>query len=224
MTTRVLVLSAHPDDETIGMGGTIAKLASDGHEVHLCVLTSSFPPLWPAEEYETRRRQCLAAAKVLGIKETHFLDYPTTMTDTVPQNEMNTKISEILKLVSPEVVYAPTINDIHIDHRHLSLSAFVSTRPFVNVGGPRALYFFEVPISSDWGGSLYGSSFTPNTFVNIERFLQTKLAAFMEYELETREPPHPRSIEFVTNWARYRGGFVGLMYAEAFQLVYNVLR
>jgi len=221
---RVLVLSAHPDDETIGMGGTIAKLASEGHEVHLSVLTSSFPPLWPKEEYEVRRRQCLAAAKVLGIKQTHFLDYPTTMTDTVPQNEINTKIAEIVKQVDPSVVYAPTINDIHIDHRHLSLASFISARPYAKVGGPTTLYFFEVPISSDWGGSLYGSTFTPNTFVDIEGFLQTKLAAFKEYELENREPPHPRSSEFVENWARFRGGFVGLMYAEAFQLVYNILR
>jgi LmbE family N-acetylglucosaminyl deacetylase len=214
---RVLAIAPHPDDETIGAGGTIARHAAQGDEVLLCIVTQAYSPPWPEGIVETMRWQVETAGKILGIKRTFFLGFPTVKLNTVPNAELTSALQKVVDEVRPEVVYTSSAGDVNQDHRIVFEATLVATRPLPGSAVRRVLCYEGSP-----SGRFGNAPFAPNVFADIEAFLDKKLEAMKCYQTELQEPPHPRSLAGLELIARERGHSVGLGAAECFQLVREI--
>jgi LmbE family N-acetylglucosaminyl deacetylase len=212
---RVVCLAAHPDDETLGAGGTLLRHAAAGDETALIVATVAHPPRWPEDLVRQKRAECLAAAEALRIGEVRFLEFRTMHLNTLPAIELNDAVERTLAEWRPEIVYAPPCDDLNRDHAALFEAALVAARP-TGRGGVRALYSYEIPTTTRFN---HGSRWAANTYVEIGDYLEQKLSAMAAYASELREPPHPRSLEAIRVFARERGVAVGLPAAEAHMLI-----
>jgi LmbE family N-acetylglucosaminyl deacetylase len=216
---RVLVISAHPDDEVIGAGGTLARHVAEGADVFWCIVTQGYSPPWPADVVATARRQVEKVRQVLGIRQTFFCGFPTVKLNTIPHGELSSSLQKIVTEVRPEVVYLPPGSDINRDHRIVFDATLVATRPFPDSPVRRVLCYEIGPTGR------YGSTtFTPNVFVDIEPYLEKKLEAMACYDTELKDFPHPRSLEGLRLIAQERGMSVGLKAAECFQLIREIQR
>jgi LmbE family N-acetylglucosaminyl deacetylase len=220
----VLVVAAHPDDEVLGAGGTIAKLAAAGRRVEILILgegatsrfdqrTSADPALASALTEAARR-----AAARLGTAHVSFLGLPDNRFDSLPLLDVIKPIEALIAKVNPEIVFTHHGGDLNVDHVVAHRAVLTATRP-VPGSGVRAVYAFEVPSATEWAFQQFTPAFTPNVFVDIETTLSAKLAAMAEYETESRPFPHPRSPEIITALARVRGSAMGVAAAEAFALI-----
>jgi len=214
---RILVIAPHPDDETIGAGGTIARSVAEGSEVYLCIVTQGYSPPWPEDIVETQRRQVEAVQKVLGIKQVFFLGFPTVKLNTVPNTELTSALQKVVGEVRPEAVFTSSACDINQDHRIVFDATLVATRPLPG-SSVRRLLCYEVGPTGRFGNGV----FVPNVYIDISDFLEKKLDAMRCYKTELQEPPHPRSLEGLKLLALERGMGVGLKAAECFQLVREV--
>src|SRR5688572_18588370 len=127
MTKRILVVAPHPDDETLGAGGAIAKFIEQGHEVAVLVVSGHLPPLYRLEDYETTVEEAKKAFAVLGVKSSRFLEIPATMVAQQPVHVVNGKITEVFKELKPHIVLCP-FPDRHVDHRAVFEGVMVATR------------------------------------------------------------------------------------------------
>ncbi|MEE9398693.1 MAG: PIG-L deacetylase family protein [Dehalococcoidales bacterium] len=218
---KVLIIAAHPDDETMGAGGTIVKHIKCGDEVYLCVVTKAYSPEWSAEIIKVKREEVSKAAEILGIKRVHFLDLPTVKLDTVPQKELNELLLKKVEEIQPEIIYTTHRGDLHKDHRLVCEATMVVIRPFPG-STVRKVLCYELLSSTELGGSLAESSFIPNMYVDISETLETKLKAMAVYQSELKEYPHPRSLEAIAALAKFRGSTIGVEAAEAFMLVREI--
>jgi LmbE family N-acetylglucosaminyl deacetylase len=224
---RVLVLVAHPDDEVLGCGGTLAALHA-GDEITVVMLADgetsdnadlSLPPRQLAE---ARRAMARAAASVLGIKEVVFLGLPDQRLDQTPLLEIIRLVQPVAERVQPAVVYTHSQADLNLDHRIAGQVALTLFRPVP--GSPvEEIYAFEVP-SSSWGFGQFGRTFAPTVFVDISATLGLKLKALAAYESELRPPPHPRSVEMLRATSAHWGGVCGVSAAEPLELVRVIRR
>jgi LmbE family N-acetylglucosaminyl deacetylase len=218
---HILIIAPHPDDEVLGCGGTIAKHVSGGDEVYLCIVTKAYPPDWPEDEIARRKQEVLRVNKILGIKKTYFLDFPTVKLDTIPQKELADSISRVVNEVKPEILFIPHRGDINRDHQLVFEAAMVAARPKPALG-TRKVLCYEVLSETEWAAPFVDNAFVPNVFVYISETLGTKLKAMSEYKSELKEFPHPRSLEAITALAKMRGAAVGVEAAEAFMLVREI--
>ncbi len=225
--SRVLVIAAHPDDEVLGCGGTIARLAREGHQVYVSILgegiTSRYSQRDQADQAQVKRLRdhCREAARLLGVKELFTADLPDNRFDTVPLLDVVKIIEGLVEKISPHAVYTQHGGDLNVDHRVVYRATLTATRPLP--GGPvRALYAYEVPSSTEWAFQTLGSVFKPNVYMDISDTLELKLQAMQLYEGETRLYPHPRSPEALRANARRWGSVVGLEAAEAFESVREI--
>jgi LmbE family N-acetylglucosaminyl deacetylase len=218
---RILVIAPHPDDEVLGCGGTIAKHASAGDEVYLCIATKAYPPDWSEDEIPRRKQEVLRVNEILGIRKTHFLDFPTVRLDTIPQKELADSISKFVDEVKPEVVFIPHKGDANQDHRLVFEAAMVVTRPKPALGIKKVLCY-EVLSETEWAAPSVENTFIPNVYVDISETVETKLKAMSEYKSELKEFPHPRSLKAISALAKVRGAAAGVDAAEAFMLVREV--
>lgn len=222
MSQSILILAAHPDDEVLGCGGTIAKLADQGATIHVAFLADGvFSRAGDqAKQQEELHIRCAAAQKacdILGVKSVSFDDFPDNRMDTVALLGITKALEELIAVHQPEVVFTHHAGDVNIDHRRMHEAAVTACRP--QRGHPvKTLLCFEVPSSTEW--QLPGSApiFTPNWFVDISDTLDRKFAALDAYAAELRDWPHPRSRQGVDHLARWRGATVGVDAAEAFML------
>jgi len=220
---KVLVISAHPDDEVIGAGGTIARHVDHGDEVYWCVVTQGYDPPWSEEYLARARQQVYDVKRVLGIEGVFFCGFPTVKLNTVPYIEVSAALENIVSQVQPEIVYTTPRDDINKDHRIVYECTLVATRPLPG-SSIRRLLSYELGPSSRQGLVSGGCSFVPNVFVDISEYIDKKLEAMSYYKTELREYPHPRSLEGLRLIAEERGLSVGLKAAEAFNLVREVVR
>ncbi len=220
---HILIIAPHPDDEVLGCGGTIAKYASEGEKVYLCVVTKAYPPEWSEDEIKERRNEVLRANKMLGIEKTYFLDLPTVTLVTFPQKQLHEAITQVTDVVQPEIVYIPHGGDVNRDHRLVFGAAMVATRPKPALA-VRKVLCYEVLSETEWAGPFVESAFIPNVWVDISKTLEAKLKAMAEYKLELKEFPHPRSLEAISALAKMRGATVGVEAAEAFMLIREIER
>lgn len=212
---KILVIAPHPDDEVLGCGGTIAKHVSNGDEVHLCVVTSAYTPDWTPEFIKNRPLQIAKCQELLGISQVHLLDFPTVQLDTIPQKNLNDKISEVVGKTQADILYIPFKGDLNKDHRLIFESALVAARPLEHQ--VKKIFSYEILSETEWGQPL--AVFAPNSYVDISNFLNKKLAAMRVYDTELKPFPHPRSLEAVEALAKKRGAEAGLKAAEAFMLI-----
>lgn len=218
---RVLVIAPHPDDEIIGVGGTIAKRAKDGDEVYVCVVTKGKSPLFNDEFIEQGRKECRKADKKLGVKETIFLDFPAVMLETVPRYEFNGKISEVVNLIKPDEVYIPHRGDMQIDHQMVVDAAMVAVRPRGN-NYPKRVYAYETLSETGWNIPNIVNEFIPTVYEDITDTYEVKLEAMAIFESQLSTFPEARSIGAIEALAKYRGATVSVKAAEAFSLVREV--
>lgn len=218
---RVLVIAPHPDDEIIGVGGTIAKRANDGDEVYVCVVTKGKSPIFNDEFIEQGRKECRKADKKLGVKETIFLDFPAVMLETVPRYEFNGKISEVVNSIKPDEVYIPHRGDMQIDHQMVVDAAMVAVRPRGN-NYPKRVYAYETLSETGWNIPNIVNEFIPTVYEDITDTYEVKLEAMAIFESQLSTFPEARSIGAIEALAKYRGATVNVKAAEAFSLVREV--
>ena len=218
----VFVLAPHPDDEVLGVGGTIARLADEGRPVIVAVLTRGYPPDFAEEGTLRNREHNLRAHQILGVAETRFLDFPAARLDTVAHAEVNSALGALMLELRPHQVYLPFAGDIHLDHQLAALSAMVAARP-CRASTPSAVYAYETLSETNWNAPGITPAFQPNVFVDITDHLVTKLEAFRAFEMQVQAFPHERSVEALEALARLRGATVGLRAAEAFMLLRQVV-
>jgi N-acetylglucosamine malate deacetylase 1 len=222
VTKSILILAAHPDDEVLGCGGTIAKLAEEGAIIHVAFLADgvysrSGEQTIQQEELRIRRIAAQEACDILGVKSLSFGDFPDNRMDTVALLDITKAVESLIAEHQPDIVFTHHAGDLNIDHRRMHEAVVTACRP--QHGHPvKTLLSFEVSSSTEW--QLTGSAppFTPNWFVDISTTLNRKLAALEAYSAELRDWPHPRSRQGVEHLAHWRGATVGVDAAEAFIL------
>ena len=212
---NILVIAPHPDDETLGCGGTIAKHVSSGDHVTLCIVTTVYTPDWTEESIDIRNEQITKAIEILGINDVIKLGYRTVKLDTIPQKEISERLADVVKQVNPDIAYIPYKGDLHRDHRIIFESALVALRP-VNWNVQRILSY-ETLSETEWGQPI--EPFIPNAYCNISETFSKKAEAMEAYKTELKEYPHPRSLEAIEALAKKRGSEAGLFYAEAFMVI-----
>lgn len=218
---NILVCAAHPDDECLGCGATIAKLARD-HSVQIVIFGQGGTSRPDEAQYvEELREQAEEVARILGAKVS-FHNLPDNRFDTVPLLSIVQVVEMEIRHFSPEVIYTHHPACLNIDHRRLFEAVLTATRPMPGCR-VRELYAFEVPSSTEWAFGL-GNGFRPNVFVDVTDTIEAKVRALQCYAGETRPAPHPRSPEVLRAIARRWGSVCGCEYAEAFELIRRVDR
>lgn len=216
---KVIVISAHPDDEVLGCGGTLLKHKKNGDEIVWIIVTGVFESHgFAAERISSRQKEIEKVSSLLGVTKVHQLDYPTMTLDSTILNPLIKKISEIFSQFSPEVIYTVNRSDAHSDHRIVFDAVAACTKSFRYPYIKRVL-MYECISETEFAPMLPEKVFMPNYFVDISDFLDKKLEAMKIYESEIGEHPFPRSIENIKALALFRGASVGVNYAEAFQLI-----
>ena len=222
MGKRVLVVAAHPDDEILGCGGTMALHSQRGDEVYVLILGEGVTSRDEKRDRERREKeiaelkhQVEAANKIVGTKKTFLFDFPDNRFDSVPLLDIIKVVERIKKELEPDIIYTHHHGDLNIDHRITYQAVITVTRPLPDET-VKEIYAFEVLSSSEWG---YPISFSPDVFFDISGTIDLKIKAMSEYKTELRDYPHPRSLEGVKLNAEHWGMNTGLKYAEAFKVV-----
>ena len=218
---KTLIIAPHPDDELIGVGGTIAKKANEGQDVYVCVITKGVEPLFSEELVRQTREECREADKYLGVKETIFLDHPAVMLENVPRYELNNSILDVIKTLKPDEVFIPHRGDMQQDHKIVVDASMVALRPkYEHV--VKKIYSYETLSETGWDIPNTVNEFIPNVFVNISNYLTNKLNALSMFETQMSFYPNARSLEAVKALAMFRGATMNLRAAEAFQLIRQI--
>jgi LmbE family N-acetylglucosaminyl deacetylase len=215
---RVLVVAPHPDDETLGAGGTIAKFVAQGHEVAVLIVSGHLPPLYPQDAYDTTVREARRAFVHLGVSQSRFLEIPATTIGEQPVSILNARIRDMVEEIEPQIVLCP-FPDRHIDHRLVFDSVMVATRP---VGAARCIELlaaYETLSETHWNAPHMEPNFVPTWVVDITAEVGRKLDALRCYESQISPYPAPRSIEAAEALMRFRGTQAGFAYGEAFQVI-----
>ncbi|BAV65650.1 PIG-L deacetylase family protein [Sphingobium cloacae] len=218
---KALVIAPHPDDEVLGVGGTMARLARQGADVQVCILTRGDPPRFPAGATERVRRESAVAHRNLSVTQTHFCDLPAAELDRVPHAEMNARIGAVIDRMRPDALFVPFVGDIHLDHQLAFISALVAARPR-HGQSPGLILAYETLSETNWYAPGVTPAFVPNVFVDISETLEIKLEAFAAYESQVKAFPDERSIEALRALAKVRGASVFREAAEAFMLVRQI--
>ena len=213
---RVLVVAPHPDDEVLGVGGTSARFADEGHSVTVVVVTKGEPELFDPQLIERGRQEARLAHSYLGVKDTVFLDFPAARLDQVPHHTLNRAILEVLQEKRPDIVFVPFLGDVHLDHRLVFDSTMVAVRPTGDIQ-VKEVYAYETLSETNWNASqgIY-PAFEPDFYIRVNHYLERKLEAMRTYSSQLRQFPHERSLEAIEVLAKRRGTAVGVNAAEAF--------
>lgn len=221
---NILVIAPHPDDEVLGVGGTIAKHAAAGDDVYVCVVTHGAEPLFRMEDTEYGRQECRKADKMLGVKETIFLkDFPAAMLEEVPRYKLNDALLQVVKRTRPDTVYIPHRGDMQLDHKMIVDAMMVAVRPKYDFA-PREVLMYETLSETGWDVPNTTNEFIPNVYEDISDYLKQKLDALSSFESQLAPFPAARSIEAIEALAKYRGALMGMKAAEAFTLVRSLRR
>jgi LmbE family N-acetylglucosaminyl deacetylase len=215
---RVLVIAAHPDDEVLGCGGTVALHTRHGHETTTLIVCEG-ESLRYGNGTVKLTSHSMSAAEKLGVKDVRLLGFPDQKLDTLTLTQIITPIEKIVQEIKPHVIYCQHGEDINLDHQLVFKAVLVATRPTVT--SVTAVYSFDTASSTEWA---YPRTFVPDTWVDISSTLKIKLQAMSCYETELREYPHPRSLRALDNKARAWGNQSCMDAAEVFMTVRRAFR
>lgn len=218
---KVLVVAPHPDDEIIGVGGTILKEISSGNEVYVCIFTKGVSPMFEESLVEKTREEARTCHREIGVKETIFLDFPAVMLEKENRYELNGALLETVKRINPDEVYIPHIGDMQKDHQIVAEACMVALRPKYDFA-PSAIYAYETLSETGWNIPNVANEFIPNRFVDISDHLQGKADAMKYYGSQLSPFPNARSIEAIEALAKHRGSLMNVMAAEAFMVVREI--
>lgn len=226
-SVNVLSIVAHPDDEILGVGGTLARHVADGDDVHICILSdgvsSRHAEIDEAARREIERRQDRAeeACRHLGVNSVSFHSFPDNEFDSVPLLEIIKTVEEEIRENNPSLVYTHHYGDLNIDHELTCRAVTTATRPLKDSDIERVLAF-ETLSATEWAVPSPENVFQPQSFVNIENQLEKKIDALRVYKDELRELPHPRNVKTVRQNAEIWGAKAGVPVAEPFELLQEV--
>lgn len=220
---KVLVIVAHPDDEVLGMGGTIAKLVKEGATVDILIVTDGSSSQYRdsdhlAEIIEAKKKETHNCANVLGVRDIYYGELPDMKLDSTPHVRINQVVEEVIDKVQPDTVFTHFWGDVNMDHQNVYKSTLVAVRPVLGQI-VRELYCYRVPSSTEWTPSKVDTMFMPNVFVDITDVAEKKYEAFSKYSTELRDYPHPRSVQYLRETDKAAGIQVGLLAAEEFVLL-----
>ncbi len=224
---NILIVAAHPDDEVLGCGGTIARLAAESDRVSILILGEGISSRYanPKDADPALLKKLHAQAEsigtFLGAKDVSLAKLPDNRFDTVALLDIVKIVEAHVERVKPEIVYTQHGGDLNIDHQQTFRAVLTATRPMTG-SSVKKIYAYEVRSSTEWAFGQFAPAFHPTTFVDVSATLEKKIKAMEMYEDEARTFPHPRSPESLRATAQYWGSIAGLQAAEAFQLVREV--
>ncbi len=219
---KVLIVAVHPDDETLGCGGTLLKHKAYGDEIHWMIATDLKESEGFEKEVVTRRDNEIGeVSKMYNFDSVHKLGLSTMRVDEYSISELIGAISKIISTVKPSIIYLPFKGDVHSDHRKIFESAYACTKsfryPFV-----KKIYMVETLSETEFAPSTKEDSFIPNVFVDITDFMNKKLEIMKVFQSEMAEHPFPRSERNLKALATFRGATAGCEYAESFVLLKEI--
>lgn len=226
----ILVIAAHPDDEVLGCGGTIARSSADKHDVHIAILGEGISSRHgrrddaPASELQKLRADARAAAAAMGARSVVFGGLPDNRFDQVALLDVVKQVEEWVGTFRPDAIYTHHPGDLNIDHGVTFRAVLTATRPGASPVMVQDIYAFEVPSSTEWAFQRIEPVFRPNVFVDVTASLEQKITAMDCYGSERREAPHPRSASVLRAAAARWGSVAGVPAAEAFELIRSLRR
>jgi LmbE family N-acetylglucosaminyl deacetylase len=216
--SKILVVAVHPDDETLGCGGTLLKHKAHGDSIHWLICTESDSV---NHFYQIRENEIQRVAEKYWFDSTHNLKLKTMQVDEYTMSELIGKISKVINEVKPNIIYLPFKGDIHSDHRKIFEAAYSCTKsfryPFI-----KKIYMMETLSETEFAPSTKEDSFIPNVFVDMSNFMDKKIEIMKIFESEIAEHPFPRSEKNLRALATLRGATAGCEYAESFVLLKEI--
>lgn len=217
---NVLVIAPHPDDETLGCGGTLLKHKAAGDQVSWLIMTSMAKESgYTPEQIKNRAGEIETISRIYGFHETVQLGIPTTTVDGVPMRDLVKMMKAAFDQLQPEIVYLPFYNDNHSDHRSTFEAAYNCAKTF-RFPSVKKILMMEILSETEFASPADG--FVPNYFVDISDYLEKKIATMKLYTDEIKAPPFPRSEENIRALATYRGSTVNCASAESFMILKEV--
>ena len=215
---RTIVVAPHPDDETLGVGGTLLRRKSEGASLAWLIVTSiSVESGWSSEKVKQRADEIQRITQLYGFDEVYSLNFQTTRLDTIPMGDIVEAVSKVVKKFKPEEVFVPHPGDVHTDH-HVVFDAVSASTKWFRFPSVKRILTYETLSETDFGLAK-GQAFCPNVFVDIEHFFSKKLQAMDIYSSEMGGFPFPRSHKAIQALATLRGSASGFKAAEAFELL-----
>ena len=218
---KVLVIAPHPDDEVIGVGGTIIKHVESGAEVYVCFVCRGKEPLFRDSEVELCRTETIECHKILGVKERFYLDFPSVLLEKEDLYKINDALSFVINKVQPNVVYIPHIGDMQKDHQIVAECAMVALRPKYS-HRVMHIYSYETLSETGWNTPNVSNAFIPNVYVDISNQNSKKLKAIKCYKSQISDFPNSRSVEAIESLSKYRGALIHVRAAECFMLIREI--
>lgn len=216
---NIVIISAHPDDETLGAGGTLLRHKELGDQIFWLITTNIFEDQgFSKEKVKSRQEEIGLIAKKIGIKKVYKLNYPTATLSSESLITMVPKISEVFKQCKPEIIYCLNRSDAHSDHRITFDAIMACTKSFRN---PfiKKVFMYECLSETEFAASLPEKAFKPNCYIDISKYMKQKIDLMKIYSSELGEHPFPRSVRNIEALATFRGAYAGVEFAEAFQLL-----
>lgn len=227
MKEKILVIAAHPDDEVLGCGGTIAKKALfEKSTIEVLILSKGVKSRSNIlkninKDIKNNIQSAFKSNKLLGVKKTEILDFPDNEFDTVSLLKITKEIEKRIYKFKPNVVFTHFSGDLNIDHQITNRAVLIATRP-LNKNIVNKIYGFEICSSTDWSFNINKHSFAPNHYEDITRTIKKKILALKFYSKEMRKFPHSRSYENLINLSKFRGATVFKRNAEAFEVIRSI--
>lgn len=225
---RILVVCAHPGDEILGCGATMALHVRQGHHVRVMVMgdgwtsrVKSMEKAMSVVDLDVIEEQGRAALKILGVEQVEYLRFPDNRFDTLPLLDLVKEIERVKQQFAPDIVYTNSPFDLSVDQQKTSRAVVTAFRPQPGDNSTELLCF-EVPSSTEWNALDGAGFFAPNYFLDVSEALAIKISAFQQLGSEVRPWPHPRSLEAIEYQAKSRGASVGVSAAETFMLLRTV--
>lgn len=218
---RFLVIAPHPDDEILGCGGTMRKLVDQGLDVYTLIVTKGSPKYYSEERIEMGRGQARDAHKIIGLKDSFFMDFHAPELEIQSRAEISNAIVKLIKELEVDTIMIPHRGDIHHDHFVVFNSALVAARP-VGEYSVKNIYAYETLSETEWAPPFGDDAFIPTHFENIEGYIDVKTEAMNAYKGQVRIFPNPRSVEAIKALSMFRGATVGVKNAEAFMTIRTI--
>lgn len=220
----VLVVAAHPDDEILGVGGTIARHVANGDKAFALILGEGQTSRWTRRELASRgvvqelHKDTLRAGEIIGYTDVYLENLPDNRFDSIDLLDVVKCVEKYVQELKPDIIYTHHAHDLNIDHQVTSKAVLTATRPIGDYA-VKEIYAFETVSSTEWDFGRSETAFIPTLYIDIEEYFDIKCRALEIYKSEMREFPHPRSLKMLEALAYVRGASIGRNYAEAFEVI-----